>query len=100
MQTSLPIVSVFGEPSLHVVDTGVFTAAAFQEDGAVRVDVVRNDLSDGVSWDELMEIKNLMGFGDQDAIELYPADDSVINTGNVRHLFIMPENHPLVKRLN
>ena len=46
---------------------------------------------EGISWDEIMEIKEALGFGDRDAIEIYPKDNDVIYVTNMRHLFIVPE---------
>lgn len=46
----------------------------------------------GISWDDLMRIKAGVGFGDQDAIEIYPADDDIVNVTNMRHLFLVPDH--------
>ena len=48
--------------------------------------------TDGITWDEIMEIKRGVGFGDKNAIEFYPPDDEVINIANVRHIWILPES--------
>lgn len=92
------ITSVFGEKSIMAQNFGDVTVAAFDEGPAIRLDVVRNDLSDGITWDELMDIKDRSGYGGKDAIEMYPANDAVINTGNIRHLFIFETPFELVKR--
>lgn len=47
--------------------------------------------ADGISWDELQELKRQAGFGDRWAVEVYPADESVVNVANMRHLWLMPE---------
>lgn len=47
---------------------------------------------DGITWDEIMEIKRGVGFGDQNAIEFYPPDDEIINIANVRHIWILPKS--------
>lgn len=46
---------------------------------------------DGISWDQLQEIKNALGFADRDAVEIYPAAADVVNVANMRHLWVMPE---------
>lgn len=46
---------------------------------------------DGISWDELMEIKRQCGYGDRFAVEVYPEDNHVINVANLRHLWILPQ---------
>lgn len=48
----------------------------------------------GISWDELYRVKNECGFGDLDAIEVYPAESRLVNVANMRHLWVMEK--PLV----
>jgi hypothetical protein len=43
-----------------------------------------------ITWDELMQLKRECGRGDQDALELFPADRDVVNVANMRHLFFPP----------
>lgn len=44
---------------------------------------------DGITWDELQEIKNKVGFSDKWCLECYPPSDKVINVANMRHLFVI-----------
>ena len=44
---------------------------------------------DGLTWDEIMDIKREMGFGERTAIEYYPADSETINVANMRHIFLV-----------
>lgn len=90
--------SYFGEPSIGFWESDSFFAAAFQDGDAIRLDIVRRDLTDGVTWDELRGVKNACGFADMDAIEFYPREADVINTGNVRHLYIFKTKLPLIRR--
>lgn len=67
-------------------------------DGILRLTVNRVDddpktgrWRDGITWDELQRIKTECGFGDRDAVEVYPRDSDVINEAPMRHLWIMPE---------
>lgn len=55
------------------------------ETGAVR---------DGLSWDELMQVKRECGFGAYEAVEIYPADANIVNVANMRHLWITGEAMP------
>lgn len=57
-----------------------------------KIDVNKNTWADGISWDDLMKIKHQLGFGDKDAIEIYPKDSDVVNVTNMRHLFICSED--------
>lgn len=45
---------------------------------------------DGLSWDELMAVKQQCGYGTSWAVEIYPEADLVVNVANMRHLWIMP----------
>lgn len=47
---------------------------------------------DGISWDELNQIKRGCGFGDRDAVEAFPADKDIVNVANMRHLWIIPSS--------
>ncbi len=49
---------------------------------------------DGITWDELQQIKRLIGFGDVWAVEIYPADDELVDVANMRHLWLFPEAPP------
>jgi hypothetical protein len=93
-----PITSYFKEPSIGVWASEEFIAAAFQEEKAIRLDICRLDLQDGLTWDMLREIKNACGFADYDGIEFYPREQDVINTGNIRHLYLSKELLPLIRR--
>lgn len=42
-----------------------------------------------LTWDELMQVKRECGFERRDALELYPADATVVNESNMRHLWIL-----------
>ena len=43
---------------------------------------------DGITWDELMEIKRQCGFESSWAIEIYPPTHQVVNVANMRHLWL------------
>jgi hypothetical protein len=64
----------------------------------VRLSVLRTTLDpkvgrwvDGITWDELQSIKAKCGYGQHDALELYPPDSDVVNVANLRHLWVMRE---------
>lgn len=97
----LKILSYFGEMSngFWVIDD-IYIVTSFNDDGATRLDIHRHDGKDGITWDVLREIKNACGFSDKDAVEFYPADDDVINCGNIRHLYVFNEKLALIRRVN
>ncbi len=94
--------SFFGEPALNVWTSDEFFVAAFADapSRTVRLDVCRHDHKDGITWDQLQAIKAAVGFGDRDAFEPFPSDDAVINTGNWRHVYVLPPGArlPAVRR--
>jgi hypothetical protein len=62
----------------------------------VRLSVLRTKLDpkagrwvDGITWDELQDIKAECGYGRHDALELYPSSADVVNVANLRHLWVM-----------
>lgn len=62
--------------------------------GIVRLSINRTDLNgagrftDSITWDELQQLKFQCGYGDRDAVEVYPAQKDVVNVANMRHLFV------------
>jgi len=62
----------------------------------VRISVNRAVLDDkggwldGITWDQLQAIKAAVGYGDHDALEVYPAQGDVVNVANIRHLWVLP----------
>lgn len=46
---------------------------------------------DGITWDELQRIKREAGYGNHDAVEVFPADRDVVNVANMRHLFVLAD---------
>lgn len=75
-----------------------------EPNGVRRLSVIRTLLGDngrfvdGITWDELQAVKAQAGFGDRDAIEIYPADADVVDVANMRHLWVLPEPFSLTWR--
>lgn len=69
-----------------------------------RLSVNRTTLSgdrwvEGISWEELQNIKTECGFGCMDAVEVFPDHRDVVNVANMRHLWILsPGNLPFAWR--
>ena len=63
-----------------------------------RTSISGNRWKDGITWDELQRIKNVVGYGDADAVEIYPADDDVVNVANMRHLWVLDARIPFAWR--
>jgi hypothetical protein len=45
--------------------------------------------AEGITWEQLQQIKRQVGYGEFDAVEVYPDDDDVVNVSNMRHLWIL-----------
>lgn len=71
-----------------------FLVQVYQElDGMERLSVCRtshagDSWDDGITWEELMQVKREVGRGHKDALELFPADKDVVNVANFRHLWV------------
>ena len=56
-----------------------------------RVAIGASTWNDGITWDELQRIKAQIGYGTEWAVEVFPADDQVVNVSSMRHLWVLPE---------
>ena len=56
-----------------------------------RLNAAGTRWEDGITWDDLQRLKNEAGYGDFDAVEVYPRQSDVVNVANVRHLWVMAE---------
>ena len=75
--------------------------------GVIRMSVQRtewderqNRLRDDISWDDLQRLKAEAGYGDRWAVEIFPADRSIVNVANMRHLWLLPEPPAFAWRSN
>lgn len=44
---------------------------------------------DGITWDQLMHVKRMVGYADHCAVEIYPPDQDIVNVANMRHLWVV-----------
>lgn len=74
-----------------------FLVQVFRESfGLLRLSINRAEVKgsrweDGITWDELQQIKREIGRGDFDAVEIFPRDQDVVNVANMRHLWVFTE---------
>jgi len=92
-------------PQLRVLRSRDFLVQEFAADSpaVVRLSICRTSLAgdrwqDGITWDDLQRIKRECGYGDSDAIEIFPPDADVVNVANMRHLWVMAEPIPFAWR--
>lgn len=78
-----------------------YAVQLFAEDGDYfRLSICRARLGrdgrwqDGLSWDELQQIKHDIGYGDWYAYEIYPSDAQVVSVANMRHLWLFKDRLP------
>ncbi len=75
-----------------------------EADDIIRLTVSRVKLlgtmrwADGIEWETLQAIKKEVGYGNRDAVEVYPIDAHVINEANMRHLWVLPYEIPFAWR--
>ncbi len=74
-----------------------FLVQGYVEDtGMVRLTVCRTTMldngrmQDGITWDELQVLKREAGYGDYEAVEVYPRDGHIVDVANMRHLWVFP----------
>lgn len=78
-----------------------FLVQGFMEGDMVRLSINRTaltregDWQQGITWDELQWIKTQCGFGDQDAVEIFPPVMDEVRAANMRHLWIFPVGYRL-----
>lgn len=56
-----------------------------------RTSVAGDRWKDNITWDDLQRLKRECGYGHLDAVEVFPADDDVVNVANMRHLWVMAQ---------
>lgn len=73
----------------------LYDAGAHEGRTTMRLSVCRVTLKDDgrweedLRWDELMQIKREIGFGNLYAVEVYPQDCEIVNVANMRHLWLL-----------
>jgi hypothetical protein len=75
----------------------VFTEANGMSRMSVNVVKQRHGVwVDGITWDQLQEIKRLIGYGNLCAVEIYPPDQHVVRVANMRHLWLLADPPPFM----
>lgn len=94
-----------GRP-IALLRSRTFMCQVFQEPGGVirlsfnrtTVDETTWRWAEGISWDDLQRLKREAGYGDREAVEVYPPDRDQVNVANMRHLWVLPEPLPFAWR--
>lgn len=83
------------KPPVRVVMAGPYLVQEYDEGhGIMRLSVCGVDAHgaawiDRIPWEDLQEVKRVCGYGDRDAVEVYPPDDDVVNVASMRHLWVL-----------
>lgn len=86
-----------GDLRISVMRSRDFLVQVFPvlDGGTNRISVNRTDCDkdgnwlEGITWEELMQIKREAGFAEELAVEFYPPDKDIVNVANMRHLFLV-----------
>lgn len=68
----------------------VFVCARPKTPGILLLMVQRVDGRPGITWDELYQVKELCGFAECEAVEIYPERGRLVNYASMRHLWVFP----------
>lgn len=88
-----------GSIVLSAMRSRAFMAVVWLEpSGFTRLSVNRTEwderqgrFRDDISWDDIQRLKAEVGYGEAWAVEIYPADNEIINVANMRHIFLLGE---------
>lgn len=47
--------------------------------------------ADGITWDEIQNLKSQAGYGERWAVEIFPAARDLVDVANVRHIWLLDE---------
>jgi len=81
-----------------------FFVQVHKDNDHTRISINRNKLStagnweQNITWEELQDIKNQVGYAKHDCVEIFPMECDEVNVSNMRHLWVMPEPLPYAWR--
>ena len=84
---------------IRVWRSKTFLVHLYAEGESGRLSIIRalwpsdNGWQADITWDELMECKRQIGYGDAWAVECLPPSREVVNVANMRHLWLL-DNAP------
>lgn len=90
-----------GKPPEKVYINDEFLVQVINEWDYIRLTINRIDIDfrwqnspiwkDKITWDELQEIKDNLGYEKEWLVEIYPPKDKIVNVANMRHLWLLKE---------
>ena len=58
-----------------------------------EVDINLRRWKEGISWEDIQQIKTEVGLGALDAVEVYPRDVDIVNVANMRHIWVFKNRY-------
>lgn len=96
MLTELPAPASEPGAPVRVWGSRDFLVALYSDEGRDRLTINRTTMDrttgrwvDGITWDEIQDLKRQAGFGDRWAVEVYPPESEVVDAANMRHLWLL-----------
>lgn len=84
------LVQMFDEKPFHTTHNGREVFVDTRRLSINRVTLKQDGhWEEGLSWEELQQVKREIGFGDWYGVEIYPRDRDIVNVANLRHLWIL-----------
>ena len=87
------------ENLVEVYQSSKFIVQRYLEKGQIRLSINHVDIKDcvdgkpiwkeGITWDDLQNIKNSIGYEDYWFVEVYPPKEDMVNVANIRHLWLI-----------
>ncbi len=74
--------------SLQSFANNLYVVVVERQDAFHRLSIQRHDRQPCREWRHLQQMKNQLFGPDHEAVELYPAEDRLIDTGNEYHLWV------------
>lgn len=92
------------ESRIRVLRSREYLVQVFGEPTTVRLSISRTSLAanggwrQDIPWEDLQRLKTEAGYGDFDAVEIYPRQGDVVNVANMRHLWVLDKLVPFAWR--
>lgn len=86
---------------------GTFLCQVYKkQNGVTRISVCKKgehsaltrEWDENITWQELQDIKMMLGFDGFDAVEIFPKGKDVVNVANMRHIWILDKPLPFAWR--
>lgn len=77
--------------SLHIYQNDTYLVEVKYEKPLIHLDIRRHDFQRCTEWHDLQLIKNELIGPEYEAVQLFPAESRLVDTGNEYHLWVYPD---------